>query len=57
MISHTKLNYTMLNKYTVWNIYWKTLGIPEQAIYHHSMDKYIEDIYNTEKDNFLVITT
>ena len=45
-----------MNTYTVLNPYWKIMGIPGRAIHHYSMDKYIEDIYNVEKCDFLVIT-
>ena len=45
----------MLNTYTVWNKYWKTLGISEQDLFYHSMDKYIDNRYEMEKDDFLVM--
>ena len=45
----------MFNTYAVLNINCQNMVIPGKAIYHYSMDKYIKNRYNVEKDEFLVI--
>ena len=52
----TKFKHTMLDKYTVLKTYWKNPETIGHAIHHYSMAKYIDDRYNIEKDDFLVIT-
>ena len=46
----------MLNTYRILNPDWLMLEIPENYIYHDSMEKYIEDRDNIEKYDFLMIT-
>ena len=40
----------MFNAYAVLNIDCQNMVIPGKAIYHYSMDKYIKNRYNVEKD-------